>query len=102
MMSACAKPAAVSPSANSTRLDTFEGLVGAGSTPAVNMSSCSNGASSAIASTTSITCGSGSYSTSISLSASLAIFALVAATAATAWPSYSTFSRAMTLRTMSR
>ena len=86
-MSASAKPFAVSPIANSTRLATFEGLSGAGSTPAVNRSSWSSGASSAIASTTSMTCGSGSYSTSISFSASRATLALVAATAATAWPS---------------
>ncbi len=77
----------MSPIANSTRLATFEGLLGTGSTPAVNRSSCNKGASSAIASTTSITCGSGSYSTSISFSACLAMWALVAATAATGWPS---------------
>ncbi len=86
----------------SIRLAMFEGLVGTGSTPAVNISSSSSGASSAIASTTSITWGRISYSTSISFSALLAIAAVVAATAATAWPSYSTFSRAMTLRTTSR
>ncbi len=40
-----------------------------------------------MASTTSITCGSTSYFTSMSLSARLAMAVLVAATAATAWPS---------------
>ena len=53
----------------------------------VIMSSNSNGASSAIASSTSMTCGNGSYSTSISARALRAMAALVAATAATAWPS---------------
>ena len=48
-----------------------------------------------------MTCGSGSYSTLISFSASLAIDSEVAATAATGWPSYSAFSRAMALRVMS-
>ncbi len=85
--SASAKPASMSPIANSTRLATFEGLLGAGSTPAVNRSSWSKGASSAIAWTTSMTCGRTSYSTSISFRACLAIWALVAATAATGWPS---------------
>ena len=42
-----------------------------GSTPSVNMSSCRIGASGFIASSTSMTCGSTSYSTLISFSASL-------------------------------
>ena len=54
-----------------------------------------------MASTTSMTCGSTSYFTSMSLSALRAMAALVAATAATAWPSYSAFSRAITFRTTS-
>ena len=69
------------------RLATFEGLSGLGSTPAVKRSSCRSGAPGFIASTTSITCGSTSYFTSISFSARRAIAVLVAATAATAWPS---------------
>ena len=54
-----------------------------------------------MASTTSITCGSASYFTSMSFSARRAIATLVAATAATAWPSYKAFSRAITFRTTS-
>ncbi len=87
MRSAFLKPASTSPSVISTRLATFEGFAGLGSTPAVNRSSCSSGASGRIASTTSITCGSTSYFTSMSFSARRAIAGLVAATAATAWPS---------------
>ena len=69
------------------RLAMFEGLSGLGSTPTVKRSSCRTGAPGFIASTTSITCGSTSYVTSMSLSALRAMAALVAATAATAWPS---------------
>ncbi len=54
------------------------------------------GAPGSIARSTVITGGSTSYSTSISRSASSAICGLVAATAAIAWPSYSTLSRART------
>ena len=43
---------------NSSRFETLDGLVGAGSTPRVIMSSNSSGASSFIASSTSMTCGS--------------------------------------------
>ena len=76
----------------------LEGFVGAGSTPRVIMSSNSSGASAAIASSTSMACGRTSYCTSIRDSASAATDSLIAATAATAWPSYRTFSRAMMLR----
>ena len=69
---------------------------------AVNMSSWSTGASAAIASSQSITYGNASYSTSIRSSASAATIGEFAATAATACPSYSTLSRAMTLRDRSR
>ncbi len=99
--SAFLKPASMSPSVISTRLATLDGLSGLGSTPAVKRSSCRSGASGRMASTTSITCGSTSYFTSMSFSARLAMTALVAATAATAWPSYNAFSRAMTFRTTS-
>ena len=54
-----------------------------------------------MASTTSMTWGSTSYLTSISLTARRAMAVVVAATAATAWPSYSAFSRAITFRTTS-
>ena len=101
MMSALAKPASMSPRTISIRLATFEGLSGLGSTPTVNRSSWSSGAPGCMASTTSMTCGRTSYFTSMSLSARLAMAVLVAATAATGWPSYSTFSRARTFRTMS-
>ena len=77
----------MSPSVISTRLAMFEGLSGLGSTPTVKRSSCRTGASGRMASTTSITCGSTSYVTSMSLSALRAMAGLVAATAATAWPS---------------
>ena len=52
----------------------------------VVMVSCRSGASSFIASSTSKTGGSTSYSTSINPSASSAMWAFVAATAATACP----------------
>ena len=87
MTSAFLKPASMSPSTISIRLAMLDGLSGFGSTPTVNRSSCSRGASGRMASTTSMTCGSTSYVTSMSLSARLATAALVAATAATAWPS---------------
>ena len=87
MTSALAKPASMSPSLISIRLATFEGLSGLGSTPTVKRSSWRMGAPGAMASTTSITWGSTSYFTSMSLSARLAMAVLVAATAATAWPS---------------
>ena len=57
MTSAFSKPASMSPSVISTRLATFDGLSGLGSTPTVNRSSWRSGASGRIASTTSITCG---------------------------------------------
>ena len=56
--SASAKPASRSPISKPTFLATFDGRLGAGSTPRVIMSSNSSGASSAIASSTSMTCGS--------------------------------------------
>ena len=80
----------------------LEGFSGFGSTPLVNWSSCNTGASGLIASRTSMTCGSTSYSTLINLSARLAIASLIAATAATGCPSYKTFSRAIMLRVTSR
>ena len=52
----------------------------------VYRSSCSSGAFGSIASRTSSTGGSGSYSTSIRPSASSAMCGSVAQTAATAWP----------------
>ena len=58
MTSAFLNPASMSPSVISTRLATLDGLSGLGSTPTVNRSSCSRGASGRIASTTSMTCGS--------------------------------------------
>ena len=48
----------MSPILNSSRFEMLEGLVGAGSTPRVIMSSNSSGAPAAIASSTSMTCGS--------------------------------------------
>ncbi len=87
MTSALAKPASTSPSTISTRLAMLEDLSGLGSTPMVKRSSCRTGASGRMASTTSITWGSTSYVTSMSLRARRATAALVAATAATAWPS---------------
>jgi hypothetical protein len=56
--SASANPAATSPTSNVATLAMFDGLVGGGSTPRVIMSSNSSGASSAMASSTSMTCGS--------------------------------------------
>ena len=47
--SASAKPASTSPCPNSTTFATLDGVSGAGSTPAVIMSSCSSGASGAMA-----------------------------------------------------
>ena len=52
-------------------------------TPSVNILSCSTGASGFIASRTSMTCGSTSYSTSMRSTAARAAATLVAATAAT-------------------
>ena len=69
MTSAFLKPASMSPSTISTRLAMLDGLSGLGSTPTVKRSSCRSGASGRMASTTSITCGSTSYFTSMSLSA---------------------------------
>ena len=69
------------------RNGTLDGLLGLGSTPSVNMSSCRSGASAASASSRVSTWGSTSYSTSISASAASAMTELVAATAATACPS---------------
>ena len=74
----------------------FDGL------PSKVMCSCRTGAPGFIASSTSITKGRTSYSTSISLQASAAIFSVVAATAATGWPTNSAFSRAITLRHIQR
>ncbi len=91
----------MSPTAISMRLATLEGFSGLGSTPTVKRSSWRSGAPGFMASTTSMTWGSTSYLTSMSLSAFFAMAVDVAATAATGWPSYSTFSRAMTFRTMS-
>src|SRR6516164_913311 len=102
MTSAWRKPAAASPFEKVTSLAMLEGFSGLGSAPAVTRSSCSSGALSAIASSTSMTCGNTSYSTSISSSASVAIAGETAATAAMAWPSYSALPRAMTLRDRSR
>jgi len=82
-------------------LGDVRGLLGLGLDADGERSSCRSGAFGCIASTTSITCGSTSYFTSMSLRARRAMAALVAATAATAWPSYSAFSRAMTFRTTS-
>ena len=53
--SACLKPSSTLPLWKYTRLAMFDGLVGFGSTFAVNRSSCRIGASSAIAASTSIT-----------------------------------------------
>src|SRR6266853_6591658 len=96
--SASRNPASTSPLVKRTILETFDGLVGLGSTPAVKMSSCSTGASAAIAASTSMTCGNTSYSTSISSSACSAIAGEIAATAATACPSYSALPLATQLR----
>src|SRR5207245_2055000 len=67
--SAFLKPASMSPSVISTRLATLGGLSGLGSTPAVKRWSCRRGAPGGMASTTSITCGSTSYVTSVAFSA---------------------------------
>ncbi len=94
--SALAKPSPTSPSLCSSVPAMFDGL-------SLNlMKSCRIGASGFIASSTSITNGRTSYSTSINLQASAAIFSVVAATAATGWPANSAFSRAMTLRHIQR
>ncbi len=69
------------------RLAMLEGFSGLGSTPTVKRSSWSRGAFGDMASTTSITWGRISYFTSMSLSARRAMATVVAATAATAWPS---------------
>ncbi len=87
MTSAFLKPASTSPSLISTRLAMFEGLSGLGSTPTVKRSSWSSGAPGFMASTTSMTWGRISYLTSISLTAARAMAVVVAATAATGWPS---------------
>ena len=97
-MSACANPASTSPRVKPDRLAMLDGAAGLGSMPAVYMKSCRTGASGCMASSTSITQGSSSYSTSMRSSAASAARADVAATAARAWPAYSTLSRAMTLR----
>ena len=91
--SASAKPWSGSPFSSGMWLTTFEGvsLIGEPGIPrpsivTVRISSWRIGAPSAIASSTSRTGGSGSYSTSISSIASSAMWGSVAQTAATACP----------------
>ncbi len=68
-------------------LEPLLGVAMAELVPARDVGGLGLGAPGFIASSTSVTCGSISYFTSISLRALRATAALVAATAATAWPS---------------
>ena len=101
MTSASAKPCSISPNANWWRAAMLEAFSGGGLTPLVIKSSCSSGALGSMACFQVMTGFSTWYSTSISSAARAAISGVVAATAATACPSYMVLRRAMTFSDIS-